>query len=329
MVIKKSDKSPIHIGFYNLIIKVLYQKKNSNSRGDINMRFSTYLNNKKCMEWQLNAQQGILFSLLYDCSNWAKEVIVDGQAYYFVSRNLVINELPMFFEKPDTVYREFKKLFEKGLIKYKKNEKMDLIRITEKGKEWNFSNSENNSEKNTSFEENSEKNPSKFGKKSENNSEKNTSFEENSEKNPSKFGKKSENNSEKNPTNKDNNIYYKDTNNKDNNIYSAVTDYLNEKTGRAGSEKYSPSSKETIKYIKARQNDGYKLEDFKIVIDNMVTAWTGTEWEQYLRPRTLFSNKFEDYLRWKNNKNITKKTSNNNDFIVTEESLAETFGRYK
>jgi len=294
VVIKKSDKSPIHIGFYNLIIKVLYQKKNSNSRGDINMRFSTYLNNKKCMEWKLNAQQGILFSLLYDCSNWAKEVIVDGQTYYFISRNLVINELPMFFEKPDTVYREFKKLFEKGLIKYIKKDKMDLIRITEKGKEWNFSNSENNSEKN-----------------------------------PSKFGKKSENNSEKNPTNKDNNIYYKDTNNKDNNIYSAVTDYLNEKTGRAGSEKYSPSSKETIKYIKARQNDGYKLEDFKIVIDNMVIAWTGTEWEQYLRPRTLFSNKFEDYLRWKNNKNITKKTANNNDFIVTEESLAETFGRYK
>lgn len=173
---KKSDKSPIHIGFYNLIIKVLYQKKNSNSRGDINMRFSTYLNNKKCMEWQLNAQQGILFSLLYDCSNWAKEVIVDGQTYYFVSRNLVINELPMFFEKPDTVYREFKKLFEKGLIKYKKNEKMDLIRITEKGKEWNFSNFENNSEKNPSSEENSEKNPRKLGKKSENNSEKNPTY---------------------------------------------------------------------------------------------------------------------------------------------------------
>ena len=118
-------------------------------------------------------------------------------------------------------------------------------------------------------------------------------------------------------------------NNINKNIYSAVTDYLNEKTGRTGSEKYSPNSKETMKYIKARQNDGYKLKDFKTVIDNMVTAWTGTEWETYLRPRTLFSNKFEDYLRWKNNKNTTKKIVNNNDFIVTEESLAETFGRYK
>lgn len=140
------------------------------------MRFSTFLNNKKCMEWKLNAQQGILFSLLYDCSNWAKEIIVEEEAYYFVSRNLVINELPMFFEKPDTVYREFKKLFEKGLIKYIKKDKMDLIRITEKGKKWNFSNLENNSEKNPSSEENSEKFPNKLGKKSENNSEKNPTY---------------------------------------------------------------------------------------------------------------------------------------------------------
>ena len=234
------------------------------------MRFITTLNNQKCMEWKLNATQGILVSLLYEANAWAKEVIIEDEVYYFVSRNLVINELPMFFDKPDTVYREFKKLSEKGIIKYKKHGKMDLVRLTEKGKEWNFL-------------------------KSKNNSEKNPSFEENSEKNPSKFGKKSENNSEKNPTNKDNNIY------------SAVINYLNEKTNRAGREKYNSNSKEIKKYIKARQNEGYTLEDFKQVIDNMTVAWLGTEWEQYLRPRTLFSNKFEDYLRWKNNKNTTKR----------------------
>ena len=268
------------------------------------MRFITTLNNQKCMEWKLNATQGILVSLLYEANAWAKEVIIEDEVYYFVSRNLVISELPMFFDKPDTVYREFKKLSEKGIIKYKKHGKMDLVRLTEKGKEWNFL-------------------------KSENNSEKNPSFQENSEKNPSKFGKKSENNSEKNPTNKDNNIYYKDTNNKDNNIYSAVINYLNEKTNRTGREKYNSNSKEIRKYIKARQNEGYILEDFKQVIDNMTVAWIGTEWEQYLRPRTLFGNKFEDYLRWKNNRNTSKNTANSNDFIVTEESLAETFGRYK
>ena len=147
------------------------------------MRFSTYLNNAKCMEWQIKATQGILFSLLYEAPAWAKEEIIENKTYYFVSRNLILDELPMFFEKSDTVYRNLKALQEKGLIEYIKQGKKDLIRITAKGKTWNEF-KENNSEKNPSFEENSEKNPSKFGKKSE----------------------KQENNSEKNPTNKDTNI---------------------------------------------------------------------------------------------------------------------------
>lgn len=43
------------------------------------MRFSTYLNNVKCMEWKINANQGILFSLLYDAEEWAEKEIVDGK----------------------------------------------------------------------------------------------------------------------------------------------------------------------------------------------------------------------------------------------------------
>ena len=158
------------------------------------MRFSTYLNNAKCMEWQINATQGILFSLLYEAPAWAKEEIIENKTYYFVSRNLILDELPMFFEKSDTVYRNLKALQEKGLIEYIKQGKRDLIRITAKGKTWNEF-KENNSEKNPSFEENSEKNPSKFRKKSE----------------------KQENNSEKNPTN--NNTIYNNTNILNNNIH--------------------------------------------------------------------------------------------------------------
>jgi hypothetical protein len=148
------------------------------------------------MEWQINATQGILFSLLYEAPAWAKEEIIENKTYYFVSRNLILDELPMFFEKSDTVYRNLKALQEKGLIEYVKQGKKDLIRITAKGKTWNEF-KENNSEKNPSFEENSEKNPSKFGKKSE----------------------KQENNSEKNPTN-NNTIYnYNNTNILNNNIH--------------------------------------------------------------------------------------------------------------
>ena len=140
------------------------------------MRFSTTLNNQKCMEWGINATQGILVALLYEANAWANEEIIDDKIYYFVSRNLILKELPMFFEKADTVYRNLKVLAEKGIIEYIKHKGMDLIRLTEKGKSWNFI--ENNSEKNPNFNSNSEKSPSKFGKKSENNSEKNPTYKD-------------------------------------------------------------------------------------------------------------------------------------------------------
>ena len=140
------------------------------------MRFSTTLNNQKCMEWELNATQGVLIALLYEANAWANEEIIDDKTYYFVSRNLILKELPMFFEKADTVYRNLKVLTEKGIIEYIKHKGMDLIRLTEKGKSWNFI--ESNSEKSPNFNNNSEKNPSEFGKKSENNSEKNPTYKD-------------------------------------------------------------------------------------------------------------------------------------------------------
>ena len=104
------------------------------------MRFSTYINNQKSLEWGLNANQAALFDLLNQASSWAEEVIVDGVVYYWVSRNKVIEELPLFYKTGDTVYRHFSELNEKGLIVYLKQGKhgdKDLIRLTEKGKTWN------------------------------------------------------------------------------------------------------------------------------------------------------------------------------------------------
>ena len=45
------------------------------------MRFITTLNNQKCMEWKINATQGILFSLLYEANNWAVEEIIENKTY--------------------------------------------------------------------------------------------------------------------------------------------------------------------------------------------------------------------------------------------------------
>lgn len=75
-----------------------------------------------------------------------------------------------------------------------------------------------------------------------------------------------------------------------------IIDYLNE----VANTKYKYNAKETTKLIKARFKDGYVLDDFYDVIDNKWKDWRNTEWEKYMRPTTLFSNKhFEEYLNQK------------------------------
>lgn len=72
-----------------------------------------------------------------------------------------------------------------------------------------------------------------------------------------------------------------------------VIGYLNEKANT----KYSPNTKATIGQINARAKDGYKLQDFKQVIDTKCKDWLGGEHQIYLRPQTLFSPQhFESYL---------------------------------
>ncbi|PCS12893.1 DNA replication protein [Lactococcus cremoris] len=78
--------------------------------------------------------------------------------------------------------------------------------------------------------------------------------------------------------------------------YSEILEYLNKKTGRS-----FRNVEANKKLIKARWNEGYKLEDFKTVVDNMVSNWSGKMFngvpaENYLQPKTLFSNKFDSYL---------------------------------
>ena len=85
-----------------------------------------------------------------------------------------------------------------------------------------------------------------------------------------------------------------------NNIYNIVVDYLNIKAGTS----YRAKSKDTQRHINARLTDGFTVDDFKTVIDKKCAEWKGTEFEQYLRPSTLFGTKFENYL---NSKNTSKK----------------------
>ena len=75
-------------------------------------------------------------------------------------------------------------------------------------------------------------------------------------------------------------------------IYTRVCDYLNEKTGA----RYRPDNKATVACIRERLKEGYTVDDFITVIDRKCADWSGTDMEKYLRPQTLFGNKFESYL---------------------------------
>lgn len=77
--------------------------------------------------------------------------------------------------------------------------------------------------------------------------------------------------------------------------YIYIVDYLNQKAGT----KYKSSSKKTQTCIHARLAEGFTEDDFKVVIDKKCAEWLGTDFEQYLRPETLFGTKFESYLNAK------------------------------
>jgi uncharacterized phage protein (TIGR02220 family) len=83
--------------------------------------------------------------------------------------------------------------------------------------------------------------------------------------------------------------------NDNNEIYNDVISYLNLRADR----KYTVIPAHT-KFISARIKEGeYTLEDFQKVIDTKVAQWKDKPEDKYLRPETLFGNKFEGYLNEK------------------------------
>lgn len=77
--------------------------------------------------------------------------------------------------------------------------------------------------------------------------------------------------------------------------YKEIVDYLNEKTGK----NFKHKTAKTRKFIEARWNQDFRLDDFKKVIDVKSDEWLNTDSDKYLRPETLFGTKFEGYLNQK------------------------------
>lgn len=89
--------------------------------------------------------------------------------------------------------------------------------------------------------------------------------------------------------------------------YKEIINYLNNVLGA----NYKYTTKKTQDCIKARLNEKFTVDDFKTVIDKKAKEWLGTDMEKYLRPETLFGNKFEGYL---NQTESIKKTSGGYDW---------------
>lgn len=75
--------------------------------------------------------------------------------------------------------------------------------------------------------------------------------------------------------------------------YQEIIEHLNNNCGKG----YTHTGKSTRKLIRARWNDGFRLDDFKKVIDTKSRDWLkNKDMNKYLRPETLFGTKFETYL---------------------------------
>ncbi|RXI55927.1 conserved phage C-terminal domain-containing protein [Clostridium tetani] len=109
------------------------------------------------------------------------------------------------------------------------------------------------------------------------------------------------------PNNNVNNV-----NNVNKNIYSPIIDYLNKKADK----KFKAETKETQRLINGRIKEGFKLEDFKKVIDNKCNEWIGKttregkSCEDWLNPQTLFRpSNFGKYLNQKSISNNQNKNT--------------------
>lgn len=86
-----------------------------------------------------------------------------------------------------------------------------------------------------------------------------------------------------------------------------LIEHINRKAGR----NYDPRNEYNRGYIADALNDGATFEECKGIIDEKSKEWGGTNIAKYLRPSTLFGEKFPDYLqkyRERKNKKIKYST---------------------
>lgn len=96
-------------------------------------------------------------------------------------------------------------------------------------------------------------------------------------------------------------------------IAQKVIQYLNSTAGTT----FELRGMVNLSVIDARIKDGYTISDFMVVVDKKVKDWKGTDWAKYLRPETLFGNRFHNYL------NGIDESGSRNNFDTFTESISK------
>lgn len=95
------------------------------------------------------------------------------------------------------------------------------------------------------------------------------------------------------------------------NTTKKVIEHLNAKC----KTRYRSDASYTMQYVANKLNQGYTENDFIKVIDNKASDWLNTEYARYLRPSTLFGDKFEEYLNKPQDNNTGNSTFDTDEFF--------------
>lgn len=104
-------------------------------------------------------------------------------------------------------------------------------------------------------------------------------------------------------------------------ICKRIIEHLNTVCGT----RYKHTTAGNVKDLKLRLKEEYTEEDFYTVIDKKAKEWLGTECEKYLRPSTLFGNKFGEYL----NQNIVKSKGQTAQMLENHYDMVSEWARKK
>ena len=101
------------------------------------MEYKIVIDQEKAKRYGLNKNEAALVCFCLRLPFWADQIKIKGRTYYFIARSKVVEELPYFYEKKDTVRRAFNSLKRKKLSHYEQKKGLDYVCPTRKVEGWN------------------------------------------------------------------------------------------------------------------------------------------------------------------------------------------------